>query len=82
MSEVSEQSCLENDHNDDHDNHHHDHDHHDHHHDHHHLDQVMFPPEIVTMERHWLETGQGRQVEVGFLMMMIFMVNLLQIMVI
>ena len=27
--------------------------------------QVMFAPEIVSMERHWLETGQGRQVEVS-----------------
>ena len=34
--------------------------------------KVMFPPEIVTMERHWLETGQGRQVEVGFIMMVDF----------
>ena len=32
--------------------------------------KVMFPPEIVSMERHWLETGQGRQVEVGSMNMM------------
>ena len=34
--------------------------------------KVMFPPEIVTMERHWLETGQGRQVEVRVMMTKIF----------
>ena len=36
--------------------------------------KVMFPPEIVSMERHWLETGQGRQVEGGFMNMMMMMI--------
>ena len=39
--------------------------------------KVMFPPEIVSMERHWLETGQGRQVEVGFMNKMMMMMMMI-----